>query len=363
MTPSSQARLRRPWIVAFGCIATGLLGRSLLGFPAAVEWHRETLFPLVCAALQAFFGSTVYSVGEILAIVVIGLALVALGRSPQRAVPRVLTIGGLAVFFFYATWGLAYRYPPLSDHLSALSASGEAPEYLVSTFELSARLVAELTPKSLSSGSDLELLGRVNAALTKGFEALPLSLEASPIRAIDFGPARFSRVSFALTRLQLSGYYFPWTGEAHINQQMPRSAWARVAGHERAHQRGFARENEATVMGVLACLGSSDPPVRYSGALGLFIALDRDVARGDAGARKRLWDLLPARALSDLREEEAFWKAQEGAMARVSEKVNDTYLKAQGVRSGVVSYSETTRLFLQALQTGSLSASAFKDLR
>ena len=349
--------------MAFGCIATGLLGRSLLGFPAAVEWHRETLFPLVCAVLQAFFGSTIHSVGELLAMVVIGLALVALGRSPRRAVPRVLTIGGLAVFSFYATWGLAYRYEPLSERLSALPASSETEEDLISTFELSARLVADLTPKSLTSVSDLKLLGRVNAALTKGFEALSPSLEASPIRAIAFAPARFSRVSFALTRLQLSGYYFPWTGEAHINQQMPRSAWPRVAGHERAHQRGFARENEATVMGVLACLGSNDPLVRYSGSLGLFIAMDRDVARRNAAARKRLWDLLPTQALSDLREEEAFWKAQDGATARVSERVNDTYLKAQGVRSGVVSYTETTRLFLQALQTGSLVTSAFKDLR
>ena len=45
----------------------------------------------------------------------------------------------------------------------------------------------------------------------------------------------------------------------------------------------------------------------------------------------------------------------EGVAARVSEKVNDTYLKAQGVLKGVESYSETTVLFLRAIDTESLS--------
>ena len=38
----------------------------------------------------------------------------------------------------------------------------------------------------------------------------------------------------------------------------------------------------------------------------------------------------------------------------VSEKVNDAYLKAQGVALGVGSYSETTRLFMQANDEGLL---------
>ena len=160
-----------------------------------------------------------------------------------------------------------------------------------------------------------------------------------------------------MSRLQLSGYYFPWTGEAQINAEMPRSLWPRVAAHEKAHQRGFARENEATVIGVLTCLLSSDPTVFYSGSLGLFVSLDRELARADPEARRRIWGTLPRRVTEDLRQEAAFWKAHEGVAGEVSQKVNDSYLKAQGVRSGVASYAETTRLLLQARQTDSLGLS------
>lgn len=349
--------------MAIAGIAAGLLGRLLLDIPAVVEWHRSTFFPLAGAALQQVFGANASSIGEIMAMMAAAVAIAAVVRARTRAVAPLAAFAGLVVFAFYASWGLAYRYPPLSSRLPTLSASNEAPEHLIAISGLSARFAAKLSPETFSTAPDAELLSRINTALAEGFSVLPPGLEASPIRAITFGPTRFSYLSFAMSRLQLSGYYFPWTGEAHINRQMPRSAWARTAAHERAHQRGFARENEATVMGVLACLGSGDPLVRYSGALGLFIALDREVARRDTAARKQLWDVLPPRVLRDLREEEAFWNAHEGAPARVSERVNDTYLKAQGVVSGIVSYSETTRLFLQALETESLSATAFRSLR
>ena len=234
----------------------------------------------------------------------------------------------------------------------------DAAKNLTRMAERSARLVALLTPETASAVPDAELLARINLGVEGGYAQLPAPLDAANLRAVRFGPTKLSRVSLALTHLNISGYYFPWTGEAHINEAMPRSEWARVAAHERAHQRGFARENEATVMGVLACLASGDPEVRYSGALGLFVSFDRDVARIGAEARKALWVLLPAGAADDLRAESAFWKAHEGAPARVSEKVNDTYLKAQGVTTGVASYSETTRLFLQAMETEGIAATS-----
>ena len=56
-----------------------------------------------------------------------------------------------------------------------------------------------------------------------------------------------------------------------------------------------------------------------------------------------------------LEAESAFWKRHQGTASKVSEKVNDTYLKAQGVRSGIESYAEATRLLLQAIETPTLA--------
>ncbi|MEO8500180.1 MAG: DUF3810 family protein, partial [Vicinamibacteria bacterium] len=148
--------------------------------------------------------------------------------------------------------------------------------------------------------------------------------------------------------------YFPWTGEAQIDADMPRTLWPRVAAHEKAHQRGFARENEASAIAIITCLASPDPTVFYGGTLGLFVGFDREVAHVAPEARQRVWGMLPARVVDDLRREAAFWKVHEGVAGKVSEKVNDTYLKAQGVKSGVNSYAEGTRLILQAVETKTL---------
>lgn len=345
-------------VVAGGLLAVA--GRAASEFPPVVEGHREHVFPRLAVFLQAVSGYTVVTLGEVAAILLIVGTLALLTVRRRRAVGGLAVGLGAGVLTFYAAWGLAYRYPPLASRLapvSQLSAADEKARF-IELAESSARLVnraASQTPGF--DGEPPDVLRRINAGLDEGFARLPASIESTRVSGIRFGPVKFSRVSFALSRLLISGYYLPWTGEAQINSEMTRTQWPRVAAHERAHQRGFARENEATVIGVIACLFSRDPAVFYSGALGLFVSFDRELAKGDDAVRRRIWAALPPRAVEDFRKEAAFWKAHEGAAAVVSEKVNDTYLKAQGVKGGVKSYGETTRLLLQAVETGGLPLS------
>ncbi len=335
-----------------------LLGRLAAESELVVDWHRRIFFPWIAGYLQRVALLSTGSVGEIVAVVGLLLLAGALARFGARAFgPAGLGLG-VSVLLFYAFWGLAYHYPGLATRLSVAGREGRArggvPE-LRSAVEGAARLL-DRAARDLpaDSRSEADRLVAINEALPRGFSRLPASLEASPVHGQVFSPAKASRVSFALSRLQLSGYFFPWTGEALINDQMPRSLWPRVVAHELAHQRGFARENEATVMGVLACLASDDPRVFYSGVLGLFAALDRDFAEVDQDARRLLWEGLPDRVRSDFRAETEFWASYKGPAGAVSERVNDAYLKAQGIESGVVSYSETVQLFLQTIGNPSL---------
>lgn len=341
--------------LAFAGLVLAVVGRLGGEVPLLREWHRAFVLPLVAAMQQPVSGSFGSTVGEPLAVLAGVFAVGALIQWRRRAAGAVVFTAGFLVFLFYVCWGTAYDYPLLASRLAPVAASSEAGE-LVRRTEQTARFIAiaatGLPPVRQLKGEDI--LARSNAALAQGFAALPSGIEAAPVRERVFGPAKVSRVSWALSRLQLSGYYFPWTGEAQINGEMPLSLWPRVAAHEKAHQRGFARENEATVVGLLACLASADPFVRYSAGLGLFAAFDRDLARVDPEARGAIWESLPVRATDDLRAEVAFWKRFDGPAAAVSERVNDTYLKTQGVRSGVASYGETTRLLLQAMETPGL---------
>ncbi len=348
MTGTFRSRQGR-WAVAGVLVA--LLGRASAEIPALVEWHRTSLFPRLASILQSVSGADLTTLGEAGALLAIVLCFVALAWHGRRVLGALTFAAGFAILSFYGFWGLAYGYPPLGPRLSPAAAPATAE--LGELAEQSALLVVRASARADSfAAPEAEVLARINAGLLAGFLRLPETLEASPVRTLRFGPVKASRVSFALSWLQLSGYYFPWTGEAQLNVEMPRSLWPRVAAHEKAHQRGFARENEATVIGVLACLASPDPVVLYSGALGLFAGFDRDLARADPSARRRAWGSLPPRAIEDLRREAAFWNVHEGMAGALSEKANDAYLKAQGVRTGVGSYSETTDLFARAVEGG-----------
>ncbi len=357
MTDHAPAPRGRQARLALGGLGLAALGRALAEVPAVVEWHRTLFFPKAASVLQWASGSTPGTLGEILAMALIAFALGALVVRRSRVLGSAVFALGLIVFPFYLSWGLAYGYPLLSTRLAASRESDAKASavLLVDLAERSARLAAGAAEGPVSlAGADAEFLARVNAGLDAGFSRWPERLEASPVRGVAFGPVKLSRLSFALSRLQISGFYFPWTGEAQIDAEMPRTLWPRVSGHERAHQRGFARENEATIIGMITCLSSPDPTVFYGGTLGLFVGFDRELARTDPDARRRIWATLPPRVAGDLRAEAAFWKRHEGVAGELSEKVNDTYLKAQGVRSGIASYAETTRLILQAIETPGL---------
>lgn len=331
------------------CLA--LLGRALQEWPAFVEWHRSNLAPFWAAIQQPVAGLFSGTIGEALAVLVVAGAIAGVVRARGRGLGSVFICAGALILAFYVIWGVAYRYPDLGSRLAPLPVDEMRPQReRIEALALRAALLVSQAASESAASRDASL-SSISAALREGYEALPERLEVSPVHARVFSSAKVSRVSFALSRLQLSGYYFPWTGEAQINGEMPVSLWPRVAAHELAHQRGFARENEATVVGLLACLASKDPFVRYGGSLGLFASLDRELRRLDPSAREAVWARLPRVAVGDFEREAAFWKRFDGPAATVSEKVNDRYLKTQGVRSGVQSYGETTRLLLQAAAT------------
>lgn len=249
-----KAPLHGAWAVVGA--ATALVGRALFEIPAIVEWHRSVAYPWFASFVQPLSGSSAGTVGEGIALPAFALAVGVLVRWRFRGGLLIGFAIGILVFGFYISWGLAYRYPPLSARLAPLDApdAGTAA-HLVDLTERASRILAAASEGDVSFGrSDAAAMTRINLGLREGLRGLPASIEASPVRGVAFGPVKLSRVSFALSRLQLSGYYFPWTGEAQINAQMPRTLWPRVAAHEQAHQRGFARENEATVVGLLTCL-------------------------------------------------------------------------------------------------------------
>jgi hypothetical protein len=180
------------------------------------------------------------------------------------------------------------------------------------------------------------------AVLEEAFMKEPLLRDVSA-GTIAVVPPKAVYFSGLMSRLGTSGVYSPFTGEPNYNAIIPDADLPFTVAHEMAHRRGFARESEANFVAFLVCTGSSHPYVRYSGYLGALRVLS--VLRRLAPERyPAVAALLGEGPRADLRAAERFWSRYAGRLSNASRRLNDAYLRANRVRTGVRNYGEMVSL-------------------
>ncbi len=144
--------------------------------------------------------------------------------------------------------------------------------------------------------------------------------------------------------------------EANVNGNMYIANYPDVYCHELAHTRGYIYENEANFLSFLACIGSGDPFLQYSGYLSVLTYVEEDCVRSlseDEFSQAIGWhERISTIDLAFLTpgtweriEEDAILDTE--VVDQISDTVTDTSLKVNGVESGIVSYSEVVGLLLQ----------------
>ena len=107
---------------------------------------------------------------------------------------------------------------------------------------------------------------------------------------------------------------------------------------------GIAYEDEANFISYVACSKHTDPFVRYSGnfeaLLYVFGALKRDENYA------HLMSNLNSDTKEEIKKYYEFWQQYMGNLSKVSQKVNDTYLKANSQDDGIKSYSRVVKLLV-----------------
>lgn len=153
-------------------------------------------------------------------------------------------------------------------------------------------------------------------------------------------------VSWILSVQNLTGIYSPFTVEANYNREMADYNIPFTMCHELSHLRGFMQEQEANFIAFLACRESKDINFRYSGSLTGWVYCMNVLRRTDYEAWEEIRPLLSPAAEADLTVNRDFWAKYDGAVAEVSNRVNDTYLKANGQSEGVKSYNRMVDLIV-----------------
>lgn len=144
----------------------------------------------------------------------------------------------------------------------------------------------------------------------------------------------------------ITGIYSPFTGEANINTAiLPQSLPATIL-HEMAHQRGFAKEAECNFIAFLACTMHPDIDFQYSGYLLAIAYTSQTLAQLDYEALINLNQTFSEKVMNDINNNNFFWKQYAGPIEKASSTVNNSYLKANGIKEGTANYGEMVTLLL-----------------
>ena len=181
---------------------------------------------------------------------------------------QVLWVFSILVPLFLFLWGFNYQRMPLAETMGLerrpAARSGELEA-------VSLQIINGANRNYQAARGNLDWVGASRMAITKpdlykiienAFQKETMLGKASQGGFSEPKPLHMSKLA---SWMGISGFYISYTAEVTYNYEVPDIDLPMTIAHHKAHQRGYAREDEANFIAHLICTKSSDPYVRYSG--------------------------------------------------------------------------------------------------
>ena len=344
--------------------------RVISAFPTSIEhYYSNGLYPIISKMSRYVFGWLPFSFGDLMYSVLVILILRAIfifikkrAKEWKQFLVRILAISSIVYFAFHLLWGLNYYRLPLHQSI------GIANEYttedlLLLTEKLiknSNRLHAQLAPNDSTAVKVLTRDGNGayqtpddRAGGFKKAELFKTTLNGynrlkTQFPKLEYAPKsiKTSLLSYPLSIMGYSGYLNPITNEAQINGLIPGHRWPVVSCHEQAHQLGYAKENEANFIAVLATLNNEDPYFQYSGSIFALRYCLSDVYDRDEEKAIELRGKIRPGILKNYAKSQLFWETMENPLEPFFKYFYTGYLKANNQPKGLETYNYMVALLV-----------------
>ena len=353
---------RRRFLLAAGLLAADLaLTLAARGNPGLVErLYSRGFFPRFAALVHLLFGWLPFSVAELglLTALLLLLRYLWLWLAELRWLDpddllswfaAALSRGAVAAMAlhlaFLCSWGLNYYRLPLEELLGLTIAPTDAVEIAALVHDIGQLAAVEREAVGEDSAGVALLVEEAHSYLDcTWYELEGLSFLGGEQRL----RAKPVLISPLMSYTFITGFYFPYSGEANLNMNVPLFELPSTVTHELAHLFGIAREDEAN---YLSWLQSRQPQVAaevaYSGSLrALVYTLNAAYRILSAEEYAQLWQELSPAVVRDLNASRAFWDAYRGQVQTMAQQINDDYLKSNDQSDGVLSYDRFVDLLL-----------------
>ena len=371
--------MRRCTAAALLLVASAALMILSANVPAFAEWYSRAGYPLAVNSIGRISGLFPFSVSEIgiyilllaffvtLVRMVVRLAGSRTGRETVATKPGiagqtagkktggssaaifvswfsgVLLAAGILAFLYTACCGINYHRRSFSEEEGIVTYQYSADDLK----EICLWLTEEVNVRADEVTRDAEGLLVLDASEQDGgVEAMRKLAGEFPSLAGYYPKPKALILSEILSYQGLTGIYLPFAVEANYNGDMSAYDKPFTVCHELSHLRGFMEEQEANFIAFLACTGSERTDFQYSGYLSGWVYCMNALYRADYESWQEVRGMLDEKAEPDLTANNAFWDRYEGTISETAERINDTYLKANGQADGVQSYNRMVDLIV-----------------
>ncbi len=349
-----EKKIKNTFLLLLGGVLTYLVGES----DSFVDnWYAVKFYPLWSNCLKSISNLLPFSIGDLFYSVLILYFTIHLIKwfikllySHSRlallgsGLLRMLQWSLLTYILFQIFWGFNYKKGGIALQLGLNPTSYTQKEITSLTNQLidSANFYRKkIGSGALPSFSKTQLIENAQKAYNQA--ALDYPFLATNIQSI-----KFSLFEPIADYIGFSGYYNPFTGEAHLRKDLPTILNPAILCHEVAHQLGYASESEASFVGYLTAKFSTDPYLQYSMYLDLlgyslneqyllyakenFTSFEEVVKNN----RSRM-DSLVKKDRKDIRD---FFYARRNIISPISNNLYDQFLKMNQQMAGIDSYNE-----------------------
>ncbi|MBE6971130.1 MAG: DUF3810 domain-containing protein [Ruminococcaceae bacterium] len=298
-----------------------------------------------------------FSVAEMLIVIAVGAGILLLCAAARRLVQsqhkwqsiyRMVLGAVCAALSLYAAfsllWGVNYYTDTFQDKTGIYGREASVEE-LTQLTEFFAQKAAETALGVVrdEEGTYAESEKAIFAASTGIYENI--YQEFPFLRQEDRVPKALA-FSDVCSRLDFTGFFSPFTGEANLNVHCPTMFLPTTIVHELAHQRGIASEQECNFIAIATATASDHPVYEYAGWLMAYVHTGNALYRVAPEKWKEIRETLPYEVRLDLYNNSLYWQSMEGPLAEISSNAYDALLKNYGDEDGVQSYGTVVDMLI-----------------
>lgn len=334
---------------------TILLNILLARFPGVVERYYsnnsdKALRQVLSYVTSIFPTSFAEFLLPVLIIILIGFIIVLLIkiRKPGFLNQFVNTLVYVSVLYllFMLLWGFNYdRYS--FDRIAGLKVQRSSEKEL---YGLCQSLIIKANSLRTQVKEDKNGVMTISGGFKDVFSREQLGYDAAakiyPELGGKYGPPKRILLSVPMSYTGITGIYIPYTGEANVNINETDFMLPCTTAHEMAHQRGFAREDEANYIAYVTCTMHPDVDFQYSGTMLALIYSMNALADVNYTDFRTLVSKYSPGVKRDLVNDTEHWNKYKGKAEQITDNVNNAYLKSNGQQDGVLSYGRMVDLLL-----------------